>query len=823
MTKSSPYAAALNAGEWSPLLGGRTDLQGYSAAAYTLDNFIPTIQGPITRRPGTSFIRQVKDSADRTWLVPFVRSRSISYMLEFGDGYVRFYTDRAPVLSGASQNISTVSLASPVVLGVTGHGYSNGQDVFVSGVGGATELNGRWFKVANALTNSFELNTIHGDPVDGSAYTNYTSGGTADIPYEISSPWSAADLITADGEFGLDVVQTGDVLYIATRNGTETLWSLSRTSATSWAFAAISFLDGTSNGPYEDLNSTAVTIYASAATGGAVTLTASASIFDSSFDDRVIRLDEEVVTATDKWAASTSYTTGDHVRSNGHEYVAATTATSGSDAPSHTRGTVTDGGVEWTYVSSGYGIALITAVAGTTATAYVSTYFPFPQTVVGSGNATTLWRRHAFSPSDGHPEVVSFFRERLVLGKGQKLYLSKAADFESFDIDEFGEILPESSVTIGVQSSETNDIVGLSESDVLTVFTKGAEFVLDAPDQSSPFGPGNVRMSKQAAYGSAEVRPVRVGNTSLFIQSSGKRLRSAQYSYDSGGLVAPDMNVRAPHISSDGLAVMTRQGEPWQTVWLCRKDGRLLSFAYDPDQEVRAWATHTLGGSSVVVESAAVIPSPDGTRDDLWLIVSRTINGATRRYIEVVSDEYQTGDDVSSAKYGDSLLSYSGAAATVLYGFDHLEGEAVSILSDGASAPDVTVANGEVALSSAAQVAQVGLPYSSRYASLPLEAATREGTSQGKTKRISDCGFRVIDTLGGKAGPDESSLDSIPDLTYRSPSTPMGSGQPLVTGVVFLSWPSGYEVDAKIWYVNDTMFPATIVSTMPQVDVSEDR
>ena len=129
MSKYSPPINALNAGEWSPYLNGRTDMQGYAASAYTLENFIPTIQGPITRRSGSTFVRSVKDSTEPTWLMPFVKSRDDAFVIEFGDLYCRFYYQGAPVVTGTTATITGITAANPpVVTTSAAHGYSNGDD-----------------------------------------------------------------------------------------------------------------------------------------------------------------------------------------------------------------------------------------------------------------------------------------------------------------------------------------------------------------------------------------------------------------------------------------------------------------------------------------------------------------------------------------------------------------------------------------------------------------------------------------------------------------------------------------------------------------------
>lgn len=817
MAKASPIITALNAGEWSPLLDGRTDLVGYAASAYRCENFIPTIQGPAVRRAGTEFIAQRKGSG-RTWLMPFIKSRDDAVMIEFGNLYCRFYANRGVVVSTTTRTITGITKANPAVVTSAAHGYANGQDVFISGVVGMTQVNGRWFKVAGATANTYQLTTIHGTNVNSTGYGTYSSGGTSQVPYELVSPYSTTLLQTPNGEFDLDYIQSGDVIYITHRSGAVKPQKLSRTSATSWTFTAID----PSDGPWLDLNSTATTIYAGAATGTGVTLTASASIFTANDVGSLIRIDQEVITSTQPWVAGKGYGAGVYVRSEGKEYYTAAGGTSGTSIPAHTSGTVADGGVNWQYTSSGYGIARITAQAGTTATVDILTRFP--QTLVGPGNASTLWQKGAWSiAANGYPKSVTFFRERLAFGQDQRIDLSVASDFESFATDYFGEVLPESAVSLTVYNSTSDDVVGLHGEKVLVALTSGGEFVVEAPATSEPFGPNNVRVAPQTAFGARPIQPVRVGEQLLMIQSSGQKLRSIQYSYQTESFIAPDMMVRSEHIGRPRITQIARQESPHQTIWGVRSDGQIVSFAFDQTQEVRAWARHVLGGTAASVKCIAIMPSPDGTRDDLWMIVDRTINGATRSYVEYMRAEYATGDDRSAAAYLDSGLYYNSTSATTLYGYDHLEGQTVGLMIDGASAADVVVSGGVVTLPVAGAKVQVGLKYTSTYATNRLDGGAGDGTAQAKTKRITDVVFRVLDTLGGQAGPVETLLDDVPDLTFRAPATPMGSPPPLFTGDALVQWPGGYETDGRIWYRNATVYPATILAIMPQVVVQEAR
>lgn len=157
--ESIPDTECVFDGELSPLLYGQVEFDNYKSALQVCQNWLPLIQGPITRRPATYFCDEVKDSSKEVRLVRFKYSTQQAYMLEFGHQYIRFKRENAPITLTA-QDITAVTNASPCVLTYSGADtYANGDDVDITGVVGMTELNGRRFRVTNlnAGANTFQL------------------------------------------------------------------------------------------------------------------------------------------------------------------------------------------------------------------------------------------------------------------------------------------------------------------------------------------------------------------------------------------------------------------------------------------------------------------------------------------------------------------------------------------------------------------------------------------------------------------------------------------------------------------------------------------
>ena len=743
MPKASPIQSSFNAGEFGRELDGRVDIGKYAASCSRMENFFPLVQGPARRRGGTRFVNEVKSSANRTWLARFEFNTEQAYVLEFGNQYVRFYTDNGILESSPG------------------------------------------------------------------------------VPVEVATPWTAADMLNADGTFGLQMVQSGDLLYIC--HPSYAPRRLARTGTTTWSLTTL-VPDG---GPFDDTDpDQTVTVYASAQTGS-VTLTASSATFASTDVGRLFYLEQKKANAITQWEVSKSITAGDLRRSEGKTYKALNTATTGNVRPSHTVGAEYDGnaGVQWEYQDPGYGWVQITAYTNsTTVTATVLSLIPAQAT--GSGNATTRWAFGSWGSVPGYPSHVTFFRNRLVFARARdrRLWFSVAADYENFaDRDEGGLVTAEMAVSLTVESDDSNQIQYLIPAAALVIGTAGGEHTCMEQTDADPFGPSNAKIVKASEFGSRGVQPVRVGESILVVQRSGRKLREISYDALQDGYKSLDMSVLAPHLVPKGRTIrqMAYQKEPHSIIWAALDDGQLRGFTFNREQYTEppfgGWHRHPIGGSGIV-ESLVTVPSPVNDRDDLWMVVRRTINGSTKRYIEYMAAEYESGDDQADAFYVDCGLSYDGSPATTISGLGHLEGQTVDVLADGASHPQRTVASGSITLQRSASVVHVGLPCPAKLATMRLNAGSADGTAQGKTKRVNKMRVRLMDTLGGKMGPSETELDEI---MFRSTGDVMDAPPPIFTGDKELPWRGGYETDAIVWYVNDQPLPATVVAIMPSVTTQD--
>ena len=794
MARVSTILTNFRSGAFSPRLEGRVDLQKYNEAAQTLTNMLTFPQGGVTRRTGSYYAGTSKDGG-KVRLIHFEFSDVQAYVLEFGENYIRIFKDGG-IVTETQVDITGATAADPVVITANAHGYSNGDRVYITEVAGMVELNNREFTVANKTTNTFELSGI-----DGSAFAAYSSGGKVGKIVEVTTTYSASDI------FEINYAQSADVLYLAHKDHEPA--KLIRTSHTSWTLTDIDFIDG----PWLDENDTSTTLYASANTGS-VTITASANTFSSDDVGRYIRFREVLEIEHDEWAAETSYADDATVRYNGHVYqqVTGSTQTSGNTPPVHLTGTETYGDIDWEYLHDEHGhveITAFTSATSVTATVHEDQYgnSRLPDSGVGSANATTRWSLGAFGGDQGFPRAVAFYEERLffagTIGRPQSIFGSKSADFENHTPS----TVDDGAINITIASDQVNVIKHLLPARFLQILTTSSEFTLSGGTGSQAVTPTNVNVLRETTFGSGDVKPVRAGNSTILIQKGGEKVKEITFDLDTDGLLGIDLSILAEHIARGGLTDMVWQQEPELILWFVRSDGDLVGLTYERANNSIGWHEHPMGGDGVV-ESITSIPS--GAEDQVYLSVKRTIDGSTVRHICFLMPVF-FGTSVEDAFFVDSGLTYDGSATTTVSGLNHLEGEEVSILADGSAHADKTVSGGVVTLDRSASKVHIGYSYNSLIETLRLEAGADDGSAQGKIKRIHGVTARFLDTVGAELGPDTNNLDRIP---FRDSSMAMDEAVPMFTGDKEITFPSGYENDARVVIRQTQPLPMTVLAIM---------
>ena len=377
--------------------------------------------------------------------------------------------------------------------------------------------------------------------------------------------------------------------------------------------------------------------------------------------------------------------------------------------------------------NDGLGRARITRfVSGTVVEAIVDIPF-FNTTALASGSSfIETGYELEWSGSKGYPRTVTFHEGRLYFGGSKSrpntLYASRVGRFFDFNP---GEGLDDDAINITLATDNTNAITGMFSGRDLQVFTKGGEFFL--PQSTlDPITPSNVVVNGATRRGSLEgIKPVGAESGTLFIQRAGKSLREFLFSDVELSYISNNISLLSSHLLKSPTDMALRKATS-------TTDGDLLILVNSTDGSIATYSI--LRGQNVIAPS---LSTTDGEFqnvgvdvDQIYFVVKRTINGATKYYVECFNDDNTT----DSAKL---LSGGSKPSSTTVTGLSHLEGKTVKVIADDGMQSDKTVSSGQITLDSVPTTyVEIGLNYTPTIKTLPVELKLPSGNIVAQKKRI---------------------------------------------------------------------------------------
>jgi hypothetical protein len=709
MPTTRTFFRSFAGGELSPEMFGRIDDVKFQTGAAKLRNFIAMPQGPAENRPGTAFVRAVKNSAKRTRLIPFTYSTTQTMVLELGDGYIRFHTQGATLLVGApsafstTKTITAVNTATETVTS-NAHGYANGTPIQIAATttipAGLSALT--TYYVVGATTNTFQFSlTVGGAAIDitsagaGTITTNQvyslgdlvSSGGsnyycilasTGNLPsnatywypipsaaYEIPTPYAEADL------FDLHYVQSADVLTIVHPNYAPR--ELRRLGATTWTLSTISFVSpipAPAAPTVAAVRGIGVNISGITQANPAVITVVAAHQFQ--LGDPINISGVVGMTQINGWytvsdiTPSTElklhvYATGVDVDSTAYgAYASGGTVQYGNQTNDLTNfyklTSIATNGFDESVASVAGSVANNLSVSGASnnlswvAVPGALRYNVYKQQsglygYIGQTEGTTFNDNNiapdmgitppivdpVFASAGNYPQAVSYFEQRRVFAgttnEPQSMWMTRSGT-ES-DMSYSLPVKDDDRINFRVAAREANTIRHVIPLTQLILLTSAAEWRV-SPINSDAITPTTVSVRPQSYVGASNVQPEIINNSMVYCAARGGHVRELGYSWQSNGFITGDLSIRAAHLFDNfNIVDMCYAKSPQPLLWFVSTTGKLLGLTYVPEQQIGAWHQHDTDG---VFESCTVVA--EGNEDSLYVIVRRTINGNSVRYVE---------------------------------------------------------------------------------------------------------------------------------------------------------------------------------------------
>lgn len=474
---------------------------------------------------------------------------------------------------------------------------------------------------------------------------------------------------------------------------------------------------------------------------------------------------------------------------------------------------------------------------------------------------TENWQLGKWSERTGYPRTAAFFQSRIVASGPEEephaLEMTQTGDLENFRPDTFAALVSvtedDDALSNLIAAEEVNEIVWVTGRRKLIVGTGGGQFI--AESQGAAIKPTDISITAHSDIPCKKTAPIAIEHAVIFIEASGRKAYDLGFQLDDDSFVAADLTILSDHMLRSPAQEAALQRRPLQTVWMRREDGRLAVLAYNRKQDIVGWTHRILGGAfgggSAVVESIATIPGfdddnqvlPSGERDEVWMIVKRTINGATHRYIEFFEGYYEgllredyanetawqaaVKTHMQDGFYVDCGGTYDGSATSTITGLDHLEGQTVKVLADGRVHTNEVVTAGAITLDYEASKVQVGLPYTWEFETLKLPFGTQSGSGVGKVKSIAHVGLCLLDSgpmqIGIVTYDEEEGRTLWPtqEKAWLRDGQAFDEAIPLFTGETHIGLDGAARRDVRIFMTGDAPLPFTCLSLSPQMSGSE--
>lgn len=761
---------SLNAGLLTPQIDTRSDVAKYPFGCRILENMIPIIYGPVTRRPGVKYIANVDDDDVKSRVISFIFSSTIAYRAEFSDQIINMYFEESavdtdivsPYLEADLFQLQTEQSADVMWIVHPSHAPRKLSRVSATEFSLDTiTFNKGPFIRRNDIVNDDDVTIA----VTGTTIATATAGGAGLGSFTITNTTDTSSLFPVNGRFYVTGSTGNDEAY------TVKTASFSTPTLTITPNEAVA--DGTDDGEIM-------------VDGGTVTLTASSAVFttgSSGHTDALFKLTHKRLKVITKGTATGTGAIGEAIDVKGPW-----TAKTGGNWDAVIKVQRLEDGTNWedvkpfvstitNGVGSGnllktdveeedgvqYRILVSEFTSGTieaditvntstqdsifriTATASATSATATAVIAAPENTATKRWAEGAWSAVRGYPSAVTFFEERVVYGftnsDPQDVWFSETGEFEDFeagtkDADAF---------TLTIPTANRGRWLGSLEA--LAVGTSGDEWRIRSTTFDEALTPTNFSIKKQTSYGSVDIQSMEVNEAILFIDFVARKVREFTFVDERQKYVAPDLTALAENIMSGGITSAAVQRNPDSIIWFTIANSPyLISMTYEREQGVVAFAEHPLGGSGVA-ESVCVTPS---SAED---VVTLTVKWGNERHI-VDMQPRRWGSDTNATNsffVDDGIVDTSGS--TTITNLGHFaDGTEVSVLGDGAVQTSKSVRDGQITIDTAAGRVVVGRPYTYRISPMRPDTATRSGTTHGSIMFIPEIVLSLFASGGVEYG-----------------------------------------------------------------------
>ena len=752
---------AFTTGEVSPDVSSRFDLEQYKSALLEAENVVIRPYGAVAKRQGSQYVGQVKYSDKPTRLFEFTTNTNNSFMLEFGDKYIRVWN--YGVYTGIEV---TTPFTSDILFDL--NCSQSGDVMFICSGKYPIQTLSRysdtdWRMSTYKLTEQpyDEINTdnghtltVNGDTITSTKdlFTSDMVGSVIQIAYYVEAVHtkSAGEVV----EKKVRRYMQGQTIEKTYNNINYNVGSYSTDTELSWKFTTHGTWDGT------------------------------VKLQISNNDGQT-------------WKEYRTYTSK-------NDYNVTDTGKIEAGARLKYISDIKGGSVNCDLSImpfTQYGIVEIKSVTDAK-NAKVNVL-----NGIKEGEPSYQWKLGSWNRGSGYPKLCTFYQDRFVVAATNKkpnyIWMSRTGDYPNFGVEKVeGTITDDSAITLPVINRKMYEIRHLIPANDLIILTSGNEWIVSGDKTITPT---NCNLKTQTQRGALSCEPQFIGNRCVFVQERGGTVRDMGYSYESDNYTGQDLTLFVKTLVKGHLAVTSAYAQdPDSIIYYVRDDGQLNCLTYIPEQKVYGWSHFITNGKYRYVESVA-----EGEQDTIYFVVDRVINNKSVKCIERSIPLY-TEDN--SDVFLDCYIKVANSIKTDYINAPHLVGQMVDIVIDGQQMPSrIVPPTGVIKLDGKANVITVGLPYTTKIKIPNVEQQINDGTLQGRVATVSRVVLRMYKSFGGKVG---RTFDRMDDITLP-PNELFTGDKPVILPKMGIN----YSTDTSICIKHSDPFPFNLLSITRIVEI----
>ena len=751
---------AFTTGEVSPDVSSRFDLEQYKSALLEAENVVIRPYGAVAKRQGSQYVGQVKYSDKPTRLFEFTTNTNNSFMLEFGDKYIRVWN--YGIYTG-------VEFATPFDSDILFdlNCIQSGDVMFICSGKYPIQTLSRysdtdWRMSAYKLTEQpyDEINTdnghtltVNGDTITSTKdlFTQDMVGSVAQIAYYIEAVHTTQSGEAVEKKYGVgrfskrEKAVYNNIDYNVERFSTDV--------ELSWKF--------TTHGTWE----------------GTVKIQISNNAGQTWKDYRTYTSNKDYnVTDSGKIEAGARL-----------KYI--------SDIKS---GSVNCDLSILPFMQ--YGVVEIVSVENSK-TAKVNIL-----NGIKEGEPSHQWKLGSWNRGNGYPKLCTFYQDRFVVAATNKkpnyIWMSRTGDYPNFGVEKVeGTITDDSAITLPVINRKMCEIRHLVPANDLIILTSGNEWIVSGDKTITPT---NCNLKTQSQRGALSCEPQFIGNRCVFVQERGGTVRDMGYSYESDNYTGQDLTLFVKTRVRGYLTITSAYAQdPDSIIYYIRNDGEINCLTYIPEQKVYGWSHFVTNGKYLYCESVS-----EGEQDSIYILVERTLQGKKVKCIERMVPLYS--DDVNV--FLDCYVEFKSSNAIDSINIPHLSGQTVQVVIDDNQQQDVVVPDdGLLQLNVSGSHIKIGLPFTSKIRVPSVEMQMQDGTLQGRVATVSRVVLRMYKSFGGKVG---HTFDRMDDITLP-PNELFTGDKPVILPKMGVN----YSTDTSICIKHSDPFPFNLLSITRIVEI----